>query len=344
MDLKIVGSDGAPLSKEKKIVGLDGAAIETNEVDKDAQGGTEQMKYGLHERLPKELLEQFQIICSRVRELDEDKKKILWLHDLPLDPESAHLKEPENQDKFDKIVCVSQWQMQQYANFLGVPYGKSVVLKNAIEPIEAHEKPDPQDGINLIYHTTPHRGLEILVPVFEQISKMYDNIHLHVYSSFDIYGPEWAERNKPYQPLFDAVEEHPQMTYHGFKPNSEVREALKSAHIFAYPSIWQETSCIAMMEAMSAGTMCVHSNLGALPETAANWTYMYQFNEDPQMHANAFGQCLIEAIELFNKPDKKPMLDQRLHMQKVYADSFYSWATRSVEWKGLLESMIEPKS
>ena len=221
MDLKIVGSDGAPLSKEKKIVGLDGAAIETNEVDKDAQGGTEQMKYGLHERLPKELLEQFQIICSRVRELDEDKKKILWLHDLPLDPESAHLKEPENQDKFDKIVCVSQWQMQQYANFLGVPYGKSVVLKNAIEPIEAHEKPDPQDGINLIYHTTPHRGLEILVPVFEQISKMYDNIHLHVYSSFDIYGPEWAERNKPYQPLFDAVEEHPQMTYHGFKPNSE---------------------------------------------------------------------------------------------------------------------------
>ena len=340
MDLKIVGADGAPLNKDKKIKGLDGSnlEVETNEVDKDAQGGTEQMKYGLHERLPKELLDKFQIICSRVRELEEDKKKVLWLHDLPMDPESAHLKEEKNQDKFDKIVCVSNWQMQQYANFLGVPYGKCVVLKNAIDPIETHEKPDPKDGINLIYHTTPHRGLELLVPVFEQIAKMYPKIHLDVYSSFDIYG--WPERNKPYEPLFDAIKEHPQMTYHGFKPNSEVREALKKAHIFAYPSIWQETSCIAMMEAMSAGTMCVHSNLAALPETAANWTYMYQFNEDPQLHANAFGQCLIEAIELFSKPDKKPMLDQRLHMQKVYADSFYSWATRTVEWKGLLESLI----
>ena len=52
----------------------------------------------------------------------------------------------------------------------------------------------------------------------------------------------------------------------------------------------------------------------------------------------------VKVVYNFNKPEKKPMLDQRLHMQKVYADSFYSWATRSVEWKGLLESMIEPKS
>ena len=152
MDLKIVGSDGAPLSKEKKIVGVDGSTIETNELDSEAQGGTEQMKYGLHERLPKELLDQFQIICSRVRELDDDKKKVLWLHDLPLDPEAQHLKEKENREKFDKLVCVSHWQMQQYASYLGVPYGDAVVLKNAIDPIEAHEKPDPKDGINILGH------------------------------------------------------------------------------------------------------------------------------------------------------------------------------------------------
>ena len=96
---------------------------------------------------------------------------------------------------------------------------------------------------------------------------MYDNVHLDVFSSFNAYG--WAERDEPYQELFDKIEAHPQMTYHGFKPNNIVRNALQKAHIFAYPSIWMETSCIALMEAMSAGLMCVHPNLAALPETAA---------------------------------------------------------------------------
>ena len=41
------------------------------------------------------------------------------------------------------------------------------------------------------------------------------------------------------------------MTYHGFKPNDVVRKALSEAHIFAYPSIWVETSCISAIEAMS---------------------------------------------------------------------------------------------
>ena len=32
--------------------------------------------------------------------------------------------------------------------------------------------------------------------------------------------------------------------------------------------------------------LCIHPNYGALPETGANATIMYDFNEDPQAHAN----------------------------------------------------------
>jgi UDP-glucose:(glucosyl)LPS alpha-1,2-glucosyltransferase len=317
--------------------------VETNELDRNAHGGTELMKYGLAERLDPELLNQFQIIPSRVREIDETKQQILWLHDLPNDPESQHLKDgvPDGVrgwDKFSKLVFVSHWQLQQYHNYLGVPYSKSVVLKNAIVPIAHQDKPDPEKQLRLIYHTTPHRGLEILFPVFQEIAKMYPNLHLDVFSSFDAYG--WPERDKEYEELFKHCEDHPQITYHGFQPNTVVRDALQQSHIFAYPCIWTETSCISLMEAMSAGLMCVHSNLGALPETAANWTYMYQFNEDINEHARVFGTCLIEAIELYLNKDKAALMGQRLGMQKVYADSFYTWDARQIEWKGLLESLV----
>ena len=132
--------------------------IEQNELDKNSMGGTELMKYGLYDRLPKQLLEQFQIIPSRVRELSKTKKKIYWVHDLAQDPEMAHLKDG-GWEKFDAIVCVSHWQRQQIQNFLGVPASKLTVLQNAIDPIDIDlvDKPDPKDGINIIYHTTPHR-------------------------------------------------------------------------------------------------------------------------------------------------------------------------------------------
>ena len=310
--------------------------VEKNEVDRNAMGGTELMKYGLHERIDPVLLEDFQIIPSRVRDLKEDKQKILWLHDLPWDPESKHLAD-EGWKKFDRLVYVSEWQKELYQNIYQIPPSMGVVLKNAIVPIEEHDKPDASEQINIIYHTTPHRGLELLVPVFETLSNVFDNIHLDVYSSFNAYG--WAERDKPYEELFDRCRNHPNITYHGFQPNAVVREALKKAHIFAYPSIWPETSCIAMMEAMSAGCLCVHSNLAALPETTANWTYQYNFHEDPQLHANQFGANLTECIEIFKDEGRRELIKNRLIMQKQYADSFYDWRVRAVQWNHLLGSM-----
>ena len=89
-----------------------------------------------------------------------------------------------------------------------------------------------------------------------------DKIHFDVYSSFEAYG--WKERDKPYEEVFKTIREHDGMTYHGFKPNDVVRKALSEAHIFAYPSIWVETSCISAIEAMSAGVQIVCPNLGAL--------------------------------------------------------------------------------
>ena len=104
------------------------------------------------------------------------------------------------------------------------------------------------DTFNLIYHTTPHRGLEVLVPVIDFLANKGKKIHLDVYSSFKMYG--WENRDEPYQKVFDKIKAHDNMTYHGYQPNDVIRKALKKAHMFSYPNIWPETSCIAMIEAM----------------------------------------------------------------------------------------------
>lgn len=310
-------------------------AIDWNDVSANSSGGTELMCRRLEESIPKDLLDEFQIIPSRVREIDESKIRILYLHDLPTDPESKHLANG-GWSKFHKLVFVTHWQREWYVRYYNIPYSKTIILQNAIMPIEDHKKPET-DTINFIYHTTPHRGLELLVPVFERLAETKKNIHLDVYSSFSIYG--WEERDKHFQKVFEKIKDHPQMTFHGFKPNEEIRKALKKAHIYAYPCIWQETSCLSLMEAMSAGCVCVHSDLGALPETAANWTYMYGFDENHNRHAGTFHGILEQALELFE--DKNESMEIKLKGQKSYVDLFYNWDVRKNMWIALLESMLE---
>lgn len=311
-----------------------------HELTRNAKGGTELMSQALESRLDPRLLDKFQIIPSRIRTLDDSRIRIFWAHDLPGDPESEFLKNG-GFNKFEKLVFASNWQMQQYIQYYGLPWYKCNVIQNAVVPIEPHQKPDPKERINFIYHTTPHRGLNILVPVFAKLAEKYgDKIHLDVYSSFKIYG--WEERDNQFKELFEQIKQHPQMTYHGSVDNKQIREALKKAHVFAYPSTWMETSCIALIEAMSAGLLCVHSNLAALPETAANWTWMYQYNEDQRDHAVQLYGMMEGAVEIFSEGDAT--LQNMLTAQSTYMQRFYDWELRAIQWDSFLRSILQKKN
>lgn len=300
-----------------------------------AMGGTELMNKALYERVDEDLLDQFNIIKSRVRKVSDDKPNILWLHDTWDDPESQHLRDEKSRDRFAKLVFVSNYQFQTYNLAHGVPYSQSAILKNAIDPIVLEQGDKEGDQIRLIYHTTPHRGLNIVVAAVARIAEMLgDKIHLDVFSSFEAYG--WKERDKPFEDLFETIRNHPQMTYHGYQPNDVVRAALKKAHIFAYPSIWPETSCIAAIEAMSAGCEVVCPNFAALPETTANFARMYQFHEDVQAHANTFVNQLYAAIQ----ERHYDMIERKLAFQKNWVDNFYNWDLRAAEWTFLLEDIL----
>ena len=303
----------------------------------EANGGTEMMRNQLYSRVDPDLLDKFQIICSRVRWIDPKKPTILWCHDTWDDPESQHLKEEERRARFEKFVFVSNYQLSTYNLALQVPYAQSFVMQNAIDPIELKDK--NEDQIKLIYHTTPHRGLNVAVAAIMELAKNYgDKIHFDVFSSFEAYG--WKDRDKEFEDLFNNIREHPQMTYHGYQPNEKVREALQEAHIFAYPSIWPETSCIAAIEAMSAGCQVVCPNFAALPETTANFATMYQWSEDIQFHANVFANMLNAAIQ--NHYDENTQ--RKLLYQKNYTDNFYNWDLRANQWTGFLQGLSNQKA
>ena len=85
---------------------------------------------------------------------------------------------------------------------------------------------------------------------------------------------------------------------------------------------------------------CVHSNLGALYETASRLTLQYQFQEDTTRHAKLFGHMLDAAIRDIDKPE----LQSSIGVQKGYARAFYSIDSSAQQFENLIRGLLnEPR-
>lgn len=310
-----------------------GEVIDTD-LSKNSMGGTEMMRKRLLDNADKDLLSKVAVHFSRPRQLYTDVPNVLYCHDLAEDPENRILAN-SGWKKFDHFVFVTSWQRDQYVDRFGIPYSECSVIYNAVEK---QYKPVEKDmsKIRFIYHTTPHRGLELLVPIFDALSKEFDNIHLDVYSSFKVYG--WEQRDEAYLGLYKNIQAHPNMTYHGAKNNDEVLEALDKAHVFLYPCIWKETSCISLIEAIKSQVICVHPNYGALAETAANATIMYDYNEDRNIHANyayAVARQLVTALKDDPKYFNGFTFSDRFNLARNNIESY------KVLWNTVLRNLVD---
>lgn len=303
----------------------------------ESNGGTEQLYRELKTRIDPELFQKFNIIPSRVRdEMFDDRPTILWLHDLPEDPESAMLANAEYRKKFDKIVFVSNWQRDAYSRVLGIPLDEGVVIKNAIEPI-MDPRPEREEGskTRLTYFSTPHRGLSILYPALHALSNHRDDFEVDIYSSFELYG--WKDNDKAFEDVFGALDSLDCVTLHGTVDNDTIRQNLLTTDILAYPCIFQETSCRVLIESMCAGLLPVIPNYGALTETGTDYCFMYDWSSDAQTHIEHFAGALNNAMDAY----KMPFYQSLLKMQRNHYQYFYSWDLRASQWSQLLTSMLE---
>ena len=295
----------------------------------NSMGGTELLTMELFKRLPKEYKDYFQFVVSRVNDLEE-KPRLYWIHDLALDPSHSLLTKPGGMNFFEKLIFVSHWQQQQFNTLLNIPYSNGVVIKNAIDPIDRHQK-NKTDTLQLMYCSTPQRGLDVLLTALDMLERT--DFHLHVFSSFKIYG--WDQNDEPFEPLFDKCKSDDRITYYGSVPYDELRQHWTNMHILAYPSTWQETSCRVAMEAMSAHCAVVTSNWGALPETCGEFGYVYPYTEDKLEHAERFADALEDVMDEYWSDETQKNLDNA----QEYSYTHYSWSKRIKQWTYFLDNL-----
>ena len=264
-------------------------------INNDCFGGSENQLRFLLKYLPDESFKDINLILNNTDHnlIEKDRINVLWMQHFVNQKEAQNLGSKDYLDKLDYIVFNSNWNFEKFQYGFKIPEGKSLVIRNAVEKIDQHKK--PTDKMNLIYHTTPWRGLVHLLKIFKKLN--LKNVELNVCSSTIIYGKKFDNiLGKQYEKVFEECKNTKNVNYLGFISNNKITELLKKIHIYAYPSIWAETSCISAIEAMAAGCEVVTTNLGALYETCSPFGTFVGFASNFDNLEKKYSETLLNSI------------------------------------------------
>jgi glycosyltransferase involved in cell wall biosynthesis len=296
------------------------------------KGGSEIIKDQLVSLLPEGSLDGINLITSICHPdlIQKDKINIVWQQLSYDQPNVQYMKDRKFVDSVDYFVYNSHWVFEKFRTYFKIPEYKSFVIKNSTHTFDKIEKNN--ERLKLIYTSTPWRGLGVLIRAIEKLNKTRDDFTLDVYSSTKIYGDKFEElEGDKFKPLFDMCKNTKNVNYIGYGTNEEIRKALETTDILTYPSIFEETSCIAAIEAMMAGCHVVTTNYGALPETCSEFATMIEFNPTLDL-VNSYADALSNVMDNY----KAGVYKEDTQLQTQFYKKFYSWETRIEEWKGFL--------
>jgi glycosyltransferase involved in cell wall biosynthesis len=162
-------------------------------------------------------------------------------------------------------------------------------------------------------------------------------MELEVFSSMKVYGvtkdADDAQHGKIYR-----LTKQPGVKWPGSLAQPELLSRLSGKGFLLYPNIFEETSCIAAIEAQASGAVVITSAKAGLNETVVNGVTGVCLQGDP--HSTSYQREFIETVcGLLSQPERMMEFSKNARQR---AFRTYRWATIADEWFSIFEQM-EPK-
>jgi glycosyltransferase involved in cell wall biosynthesis len=245
----------------------------------------------------------------------------LWAHHDTNQGAVQSLAKPSVRRQLSKCLFVSEWQRRRYNDAFALDPERTAVIGNpycrrALERVERRAK--SFDRPRLIYTSTPFRGLDLLVDAFPIFASRFPDATATVLSGMELYGERNDERQ---QALLARIARTPGMALHAPTGKLALYAHLQDANLFAHPSTFDETFCIAALEARVLENALLMTRSGALPEIYPDARLMAR-PDPPAAFAEQWAAFLIEAwSEIAASPPRDALSAAAATCAATYAPS-----------------------
>jgi len=260
-------------------------------------------------------------------------RMIFWCGDATNQPSLLHFEHAALQRNVDRVFCVSEWHRQSFISQFQLPAEKVIATRNGFVPERITPYAERRSTASA-YTSTPFRGLDILLRVFPEIRRRVNAATLEVFSSMQVYGWSSDDDRNAFGAVYGAAGQAG-VQWRGSVPQPELLQALGRTGLLLYPNTFEETSCIAAIEAQASGCVVITSAMAALSETVADGETGICIEGDPR--SEGYQRKFIEASCGLMRND-----DLFLKMSAAARDRAfrrYAWSSIAFEWTSILDSM-----
>ena len=266
--------------------------------------------------------------------LPNSKLNMWWLHDLGLYRQTAYAQ--RHLLNIDRVLTVSDWHKNQINQVYGISKDSIINTINGVdyemfEGLEGNER-EPR---SLVYMARPERGLELLVGGDDCIMNQLKDCHLYVCA----YNNTIPQMQSYYEHLWSRCDALPNVTNVGSLGKRELYQLLSKCMIYAYPTTFEDTSCIASLEANAAGLPVVGYKWSAVPETltggGAVLLPMKEKNGNPYVDKKQYADAVRSLLG--NEKQWNDLHEKALTKKQT-------WEMAAIQWDAEFKKLLAEKS
>jgi glycosyltransferase involved in cell wall biosynthesis len=234
----------------------------------------------------------------------------------------------------DAIFCVGYWQAETFAKNFKIDSSKLVVVHNGVSGKHLSPLPLPRRKPQLVYASTPFRGLEFLLKYFPEIRRQVPDAQCAVLSGMQTYGMTQKEDSENYNSIYELGKQ-PGVTLYGPLAQPQLHQIFCESRLMAYPNTFPETFCMAVLEAQAAGLPIVTTDSAGLKERVTHLQDGFLIDGHPseKTYQAKFVRAVVQLLQddpLWNSQSEKA----------VKKSSFFSYDHLAGLWEKHFERLL----
>lgn len=266
--------------------------------------------------------------------------KILWQQDAVLPHLSSF---PEYEKRINNVVCSSEWHKNYIyqTNFLKFKKDAVSIIPLGIDK-SLYAISTEKERYKVMYNSSPDRGLDTLVNMWDEITRRVPQINLYVTYGWDSMRT-WGEEIKKKADLhesttFKNIEEYTNIHFTGRLTKKELVQHQLSSELLLYPNThFYETFCLSVLEAQAAGMVVVTTDAGALSTTTLrDSNFLLTGTGGNKFYDNEY----INIVEnLLNNPEELKRKGEINRNTIMNGD--YDWEDIAKQWESLFFNLLK---